>query len=76
MLESAPVVASGGNVVIWERTAHEESARHNCWRIQISIDPLHFPAGLLDHAKRAVRVAQPVLLSHTKCHGQARSNRR
>ena len=32
--------------------------------IQISIDPLHFPAGLFDHAKRAVCVAQSVLLSY------------
>ena len=34
--------------------------------VQKSIDPLHFPAGLLDHAKRTVRVAQSMLLSHTK----------
>ena len=31
--------------------------------VQISIDPIHFPAGLLDHAKRAVGVAQSMRLS-------------
>ena len=44
--------------------------------VQISIDPLHFPAGLRDHAKRAVCVAQSVLLSYMESHRQASSNRR
>jgi len=44
--------------------------------VQISIDPLHVPAGLFDHAKRTVRVAQSVLLSYMESHRQARSNRR
>ena len=44
--------------------------------VQISINPLHFPAGRLDHAKRTVGVAQSVLLSDAEPHRQARSNRR
>src|SRR5437667_6961020 len=43
--------------------------------VQISIDPLHFPTGLLDHAKRTVRVAQSILVNNTKGHhGRAASS--
>ena len=41
--------------------------------VQISIDPLHFPAGLPDHAKRAPSIAQAVLLSYMESHRQASS---
>jgi len=44
--------------------------------VQISIGPIHFPASLLDHSKRAVGVAQSTLLNYTESHGQASSNRR
>jgi hypothetical protein len=44
--------------------------------VQISIDPLHFPAGMLDDAKRTVGVAQTVLLSYPESHRDASSNRR
>ncbi len=44
--------------------------------VQISIDPIHFPAGLLDHAKRALAIAQAVLLSYMESHRQASSKRR
>ena len=43
--------------------------------VQISIDPLHFPAGLRDHAKWTVSVAQSELMSYTESHRPARFNR-
>jgi hypothetical protein len=43
--------------------------------VQVSIDPLHSSTGLLDHAKRAVGVAQSLLLSYTVSHS-ASSNMR
>jgi hypothetical protein len=43
--------------------------------VQVSIDPLHFSTGLLDHAKRAVGVAQSVLLSYAESHREASCNR-
>jgi hypothetical protein len=47
----------------------------NSLLVQISIDPRHFPACLLEHAERALRVAQTALLSDMESHRQARSNR-
>jgi hypothetical protein len=44
--------------------------------VQVSIDPLHFSTGPLDHAKRAVGVAQSELVSHMECHREASCNRR
>jgi hypothetical protein len=44
--------------------------------VQVSIDPLHSSTGLLDHAKRAVGVAQPELVSYTEYHREASCNRR
>ena len=44
--------------------------------IEIAVDPVHFPAVLPDYAKRALRVAQPVLLSYMESHRHASSNRR
>jgi hypothetical protein len=47
----------------------------NSLLVQISIDPAHFLAGLLEHTERAVGVAQTALLSDMESHRQARSNR-
>ena len=44
--------------------------------IQIAVDPLHLPAVLINDAKRAVRVAQWVLLSDMESQRHAFSNRR
>src|SRR3984885_14692142 len=38
--------------------------------VQISVDPLHIPARLLDHAKRALGIAQAALLSYMESHSQ------
>src|SRR5580704_17923562 len=43
--------------------------------VQISIDPLHFLSGLLDHAKRTMGIAQAALLSYMESHRAARFNR-
>ena len=43
--------------------------------IQLSIDPRHFPAGLLDYAKRTVGIAQSVLLSYAESHRRASSSK-
>ena len=48
----------------------------NSLLVQISIDPLHFPAGLLDDAKRTMGIAQALLLGYTKSHRHASSNKR
>jgi hypothetical protein len=47
----------------------------NSLLVEISIDPPHFPAGLIDHTERAVRVAQTARLSYMEFHRQARSSR-
>lgn len=44
--------------------------------IQEAVDPRHFPTGVVRHAKRALGVAQSMLLSYTESHRQASSNRR
>jgi hypothetical protein len=44
--------------------------------VQVSIDPLHSSTGLLDHAKRAVGVAQSELVGYTEHHREASCNRR
>src|SRR5580704_18369619 len=42
--------------------------------VQKSVDPLHIPAGLLDHAKRTLSIAQATPLSYKESHREASSN--